>query len=72
MKTFNFNNLIIISFICFFFLGCSSIQLVDISKDEELNDLLDNIGQVELKINAEINPLLDKYPPTFAQNELKL
>ena len=52
MKTVNFNNLLIISFICFFFLGCSSTQLVDISKDEQLKDLLDNIGQVELKINA--------------------
>ena len=53
MKTVNFSNLLIISFICFFFLGCSSTQLVDISKDEQLNDLLDNIGQVELKINAD-------------------
>ena len=52
MKTVNFNYLLIISFICFFFLGCSSTQLVDISKDEQLNDLLDNIGQVELRINA--------------------
>ena len=52
MKTVNFNDLLIISFICFFFLGCSSTQLVDISKDEQLNDLLDNIGQVELRINA--------------------
>ncbi len=53
MKTVNFNDLLIISFICFFFLGCSSTQLVDISKDEQLNDLLDNIGQVELRINAD-------------------
>ena len=52
MKTVNFNNLLIISFICFFFLGCSSTQLVDISKDDQLDDLLDNIGQVELKISA--------------------
>ena len=52
MKTLNFNNLPIISLICFFFLGCSSTQLVDISKDEQLSDLLDNIGQVELEINA--------------------
>ena len=52
MKTINFNNLTIISFICFFFLSCSSIQLVDISKDDQLNDLLDNIGQLELKISA--------------------
>ncbi len=55
MKTINFNNLTIISFICFFFLSCSSIQLVDISKDDQLNDLLDNIGQLELKISANEN-----------------
>ena len=62
MKTVNFNNLLIISFISFFFLGCSSTQLVDISKDEQLNDLLDNIGQVELKINAneEVKQLIVK------------
>ena len=52
MKTINFNNLLIISFICFFFLSCSSTQLVDISKDDQLDDLLDDIGQVELKISA--------------------
>ena len=62
MKTVNFNNLLIISFICFFFLGCSSTQLVDISKDEQLDDLLDKIGQVELKINAseEVKQLIIK------------
>ena len=62
MKTVNLNNLLIISFICFFFLGCSSTQLVDISKDEQLNDLLDNIGQVELRINAneEVKQLIIK------------
>ena len=62
MKTVNFNNLLIISFICFFFLGCSSTQLVDISKGEQLDDLLDNIGQVELKINAneEVKQLIIK------------
>jgi len=62
VKTVNFNNLLIISFICFFFLGCSSTQLVDISKDEQLNDLLDNIGQVELRINAneEVKQLIIK------------
>ncbi len=62
MKTVNFNDLLIISFICFFFLGCSSTQLVDISKDEQLNDLLDNIGQVELRINAneEVKQLIIK------------
>ena len=52
MKTVNFNNLLIISFICFFFLGCSSTQLLDISQEDQLDDLLDNIGQVELKISA--------------------
>ena len=30
------------------------------------------IHRAQLKISVEINPLLDKYPPTFAQNELKL
>ena len=62
MKTLNFNNLPIISLICFFFLGCSSTQLVDISKNEQLNDLLDNIGQVELEINAneEVKQLIIK------------
>ena len=30
------------------------------------------IHRAQLKINVEINSLLDKYPPTFAQNELKL
>ena len=62
MKTINFINLLIISFICLFFLGCSSTQIVDISKDEQLDDLLDNIGQVELKINAneEVKQLIIK------------
>ncbi len=62
MKTVNLNNIIIISFICFFFLGCSSTQLIDISKEEQLNDLLDNIGLVELKINAneEVKQLIVK------------
>ena len=62
MKTINFNNLLIISFICFFFLGCSSTQLVDISKDDQLDDLLNNIGQVELKISAneEVKKLIIK------------
>ena len=62
MKTINFNNLPIISFICFFFLGCSSTQLVDISKDDHLDDLIDSIGQVELKIssNEEVKQLIIK------------
>ena len=62
MKAVNFNNLLIISFICFFFLSCSSTQFVDISKGDQLDDLLDNIGQVELKINAneEVKQLIIK------------
>jgi len=62
VKTLNFNNLIIISFICFFFLSCSSTQVIDISKDDQLDDLLDNIGQLELKINAneEVKELIIK------------
>ena len=62
MKTVNFNDLLIISFICFFFLGCSSTQLLDISQEDQLDDLLDNIGQVELKINAneEVKQLIVK------------
>jgi len=52
VKRINFNNLLIISAICFFFLGCSSTQLVDISNEDQLDELLDNIGQVELKISA--------------------
>ena len=62
MKTVNFNDLLIISFICFFFLGCSSTQFVDISKGDQLDDLLDNIGQVELRINAneEVKQLIIK------------
>ena len=30
------------------------------------------IHKAQLKNNDEIIPLLDQYPPTFAQNELKL
>ena len=30
------------------------------------------IHKTQLKNNAELKPLLEKYPPTFAQNELKL
>tara|TARA_Y100000991_G_scaffold182467_1_gene145651 strand:- start:464 stop:1432 length:969 start_codon:yes stop_codon:yes gene_type:complete len=62
VKTINFNSLLIISFICFFFLSCSSTQIVDISKDDQLDDLLDNIGQVELKISAneEVKQLIIK------------
>jgi hypothetical protein len=62
VKTANTNNLLIISFICFFFLGCSSTQIIDISQEDQLDDLLDNIGQVELKINAneEVKQLIIK------------
>ena len=62
MKNINFNNLLIISFICFFFLSCSSTQIIDISEDDQLDDLLDDIGQVELKISAneEIKQLIIK------------
>ena len=62
MKTINFNNLLIISFILLFFLGCSSTQLVDISKDDELDNLLDNIGKVEIKISTseEVKQLIIK------------
>ena len=67
MKTLKFNNLIIISFICFFFLSCSSTQVIDISKDDQLDDLLDNIGQLELKINAneEVKELIIKSIVSF-------
>ena len=52
MKTVNLSNVLIICFICFFFLSCSSSQLVDISKGDQLDDLLNDIGRVELKISA--------------------
>ena len=55
MKTKNYNNFIIISFICFFFLGCSSTQLVDISEKDQLDNLLKDIGNVELKIKTNEN-----------------
>ena len=55
MKTKNLNNILIISFICLFFLSCSSTQLVDISKEDQLDDLLSNIGNLEIKINASEN-----------------
>ena len=52
MGTINLNNLAIISCICFFFLGCSSTQLIDVSKSDQLDELLNDIGSVEMKINA--------------------
>jgi len=56
------NNFLIISFICFLFLGCSSTQLIDISKDDQLNSLLNDIGEAELKIiaNEEVKHLIIK------------
>ena len=62
MKAIYPNYLLIISFICFLFLGCSSTQLIDISKDDQLNSLLDDIGEVELKISAneEVKQLIIK------------
>ena len=52
METINLNNLSIISCICFFFLGCSSTQLIDLSESDQLDKLLNDIGSVEMKINA--------------------
>ena len=62
MKVIYPNNLLIISFICFLFLGCSSTQLIDISKDDQLNSLLNDIGEAELKIstNEEVKQLIIK------------
>jgi len=56
------NNLLIISFICFLFLGCSSTQLIDISKDDQLDFLLNDIGEAELEISAneEVKQLIIK------------
>ena len=48
----NINNLIIISFISLFFLGCSSTQLFDVSEEDQLDFLLNNIGSTELKVHA--------------------
>ena len=62
MKAIYPNNLLIISFICFLFLGCSSTQLIDISKDDQLDSLLKDIGEAELKISAneEVKQLIIK------------
>ena len=62
MKAIYPNNLLIISFICFLFLGCSSTQLIDISKDDQLDSLLNDIGEAELKISAneEVKQLIIK------------
>ena len=62
MKAIYPNNLLIISFICFLFLGCSSTQLIDISKDDQLDSLLNDIGEAELKIstNEEVKQLIIK------------
>ena len=62
MKVIYPNNLLIISFICSLFLGCSSTQLIDISKDDQLGSLLNDIGEAELKIstNEEVKQLIIK------------
>ena len=62
MKAIYPNNLLIISFICFLFLGCSSTQLIDISKDDQLDFLLNDIGEAELEISAneEVKQLIIK------------
>ena len=62
MKAIYPNNLLIISFICFLFLGCSSTQLIDISKDDQLDILLNDIGEAELEISAneEVKQLIIK------------
>ena len=62
MKAIYPNNLLIISFICFLFLGCSSTQLIDISKDDQLDFLLNDIGETELEISAneEVKQLIIK------------
>ena len=67
METINLNNLVIISFISFFFLGCSSTQLIDVSKSDQLDELLNDIGSVEMKINAkeEVKQLIIKSIVSF-------
>lgn len=52
MKVINLNSSVIISFICLFFLSCSSTQLIDISKEDQLDLLINNIGDTQLKINT--------------------
>ena len=52
METINLNNLAFISCICFFFLGWSSTQLIHVSESDQLDELLNDIGSVEMKINA--------------------
>ena len=67
MGTIKLNNLPIISCICFFFLGCSSSQLIDVSKSDQLDELLNDIGSVEIKINAkeEVKQLVIKSVISF-------
>ncbi len=67
METINLNNLAIISCICFFFLGCSSTQLIDVSNSDHLDELLNDIGSVEMKINAkeEVRQLVIKSVVSF-------
>ena len=67
MGTIKLNNLPIISCICFFFLSCSSTQLIDVSKSDQLDELLNDIGSVEIKINAkeEVKQLVIKSVVSF-------
>ena len=56
----NIYNILIISFICLFFLGCSSSQVIDVSKQDQVDILLSKIGDTELKIstNEDIKKLI--------------
>ena len=60
MKITNLYNILIISFICLFFLGCSSSQVIDVSKQDQVDILLSKIGDTELKIstNEDIKKLI--------------
>lgn len=62
MKFRNLFNFVIISFIFFFFIGCSTTQVVDNSRENELDALLKRIGDTELKIktNEKVKKLLIK------------
>ena len=62
MNKLNFNNYIIISLICLFIFSCSSTQLLDISKDDELDLLIESLEGTKLKIktNEDVKKLLIK------------
>ena len=62
MKKISLYNILIISFICSFFLGCSSTQIIDVSKQDQVDILLSKIGDTELKIstNEDIKKLIIK------------